>query len=48
MLSSEMLLPEPKEPGFFNERNLLFSDTTSINLEIPSNNYQTMSVIDPR
>ncbi|CAA7025276.1 unnamed protein product [Microthlaspi erraticum] len=48
MLSSEMLLPEPKEPGFFNERNLLFSDTTSINLEIPSNNFQTMSVIDPR
>ncbi|XP_023635511.1 G-type lectin S-receptor-like serine/threonine-protein kinase At4g27290 isoform X2 [Capsella rubella] len=48
MLSSEMLLLDPKQPGFFNERNLLFSDTVSINLEIPSNNLQTMSVIEPR
>lgn len=48
MLSSEMLLLDPRQPGFFNERNLLFSDTVSINLEIPSNNFQTMSVIDPR
>ncbi|CAL9227034.1 unnamed protein product [Arabidopsis halleri] len=48
MLSSEMLLLDPRQPGFFNERNLLFSDTVSINLEIPSNNLQTMSVIEPR
>ncbi|CAN8326096.1 unnamed protein product [Cochlearia groenlandica] len=48
MLSSEMLLPDPKEPGFYNERNLLFSDSISINLEIPSNNLQTMSIIEPR
>ncbi|KAJ0263203.1 G-type lectin S-receptor-like serine/threonine-protein kinase [Hirschfeldia incana] len=48
MLSSEMLLLDPKEPGFYNERNLLFSDTTSINLEVPSNNYQTTSVMEPR
>ncbi|KAL1203052.1 G-type lectin S-receptor-like serine/threonine-protein kinase [Cardamine amara subsp. amara] len=48
MLSSEMLLLDPKQPGFFNERNLLFSDTLSINLEIPSNNLETMSVIEPR
>ncbi|KAH0902450.1 hypothetical protein HID58_041953 [Brassica napus] len=48
MLSSDMLLLDPKEPGFYNERNLLYSDTTSINLEIPSKNFQTMSVIDPR
>ncbi|CAN7119412.1 unnamed protein product [Brassica rapa subsp. narinosa] len=48
MLSSEMLLLDPKEPGFYNERNLLFSDTTSINLDVPSNNLQTMSVMEPR
>lgn len=48
MLSSDMLLLDPKEPGFYNERNLLYSDTTSINLEVPSKNFQTMSVIDPR
>ncbi|XP_024005536.1 G-type lectin S-receptor-like serine/threonine-protein kinase At4g27290 isoform X2 [Eutrema salsugineum] len=48
MLSSETLLLDPKEPGFYNERNLLFSDTVSINIEIPSNNFQTMSVIEPR
>ncbi|EFH45829.1 predicted protein [Arabidopsis lyrata subsp. lyrata] len=48
MLSSDMLLLDPRQPGFFNERNLLFSDTVSINLEIPSNNLQTMSVIEPR
>ncbi|WZZ76211.1 hypothetical protein YC2023_087581 [Brassica napus] len=48
MLSSEMLLLDPKEPGFYNERNLLFSDTTSINIDVPSNNLQTMSVMEPR
>ncbi|XP_009137650.1 G-type lectin S-receptor-like serine/threonine-protein kinase At4g27290 [Brassica rapa] len=48
MLSSEMLLLDPKEPGFYNERNLLFSDTTSINLDVPSNNLQTVSVMEPR
>ncbi|KAF3594606.1 hypothetical protein DY000_02027408 [Brassica cretica] len=48
MLSSEMLLLDPKEPGFYNERNLLFSDITSINIDVPSNNLQTMSVMEPR
>lgn len=48
MLSSELLLLDPKEPLFYNERNLLFYDTTSIDLEVPSNNLQTTSVMEPR
>ena len=49
MLSSEIDLPEPKEPGFFTERNLSDSDTTStVPQKSTTINRITITMLDAR
>ncbi|KAL5548135.1 hypothetical protein UlMin_003366 [Ulmus minor] len=49
MLSSEIALPQPKEPGFFNERNAFETDCSSSKLEISSSeNKLTITLLEAR
>ncbi|XP_074366228.1 G-type lectin S-receptor-like serine/threonine-protein kinase At4g27290 [Apium graveolens] len=48
MLSSNMKLPHPKQPGFFMERNLLEVDYLSSNSEFSSSNQFTITTLLPR
>lgn len=49
MLSSDILLPMPKEPGFFNERDLSDAEYSTAHFnDISTNNGMTVSVIEGR
>ncbi|XP_057461029.1 G-type lectin S-receptor-like serine/threonine-protein kinase At4g27290 isoform X1 [Actinidia eriantha] len=48
MLCSDMALPQPKQPGFFSERNFLKSDSFSTKGESHSANLLTLSYLGPR
>lgn len=49
MLSSDISLPQPKEPGFFNERDLSDTEYTSTKNEIStSDNAITVTVLEGR
>lgn len=47
MLCSESALPEPKEPGFVPEKDLLSGEFPLINNE-PSSNGLTITQLEPR
>ncbi|PON81470.1 S-receptor-like serine/threonine-protein kinase [Trema orientale] len=49
MLSSDIALPQPKEPGFFTERNLIYSDTSTTKLEKSTTiNRLTITMLEAR
>ncbi|KAK1396405.1 Protein kinase domain-containing protein [Heracleum sosnowskyi] len=48
MLSSNMKLHQPKQPGFFMERNLLEADQLFSNPNFFSSNHLTITVLQPR
>ncbi|KAK0600432.1 hypothetical protein LWI29_014911 [Acer saccharum] len=48
MLSSEGSLPQPKQPGFFTERNLPESESSSSKHLSSSTNEVTISMLQPR
>uniref|UniRef100_A0A2P2N4V4 S-locus receptor kinase C-terminal domain-containing protein n=1 Tax=Rhizophora mucronata TaxID=61149 RepID=A0A2P2N4V4_RHIMU len=48
MLSSDIALPEPKEPGFFTERDMMESDSSSTKHESSSTNELTVTLLEPR
>ena len=49
MLSSDITLPQPKEPGFFTERNLIDSDSSSTKHEkFSSINRLTITMLEAR
>ncbi|KAH9651150.1 G-type lectin S-receptor-like serine/threonine-protein kinase [Citrus sinensis] len=48
MLSGERSLPQPKQPGFFTERNLPESESSSSNQTFHSSNQITVSLIEGR
>ncbi|KAG6737041.1 hypothetical protein POTOM_059988 [Populus tomentosa] len=48
MLGSENSLPDPKQPGFFTERNMPAGDSSSGNHESSSINDLTISELDAR
>ncbi|KAK9209443.1 hypothetical protein WN944_001809 [Citrus x changshan-huyou] len=48
MLSGERSLPQPKQPGFFTERNLPESESSSSNRTFHSSNQITVSLIEGR
>ncbi|KAI3769205.1 hypothetical protein L6452_00305 [Arctium lappa] len=48
MLSSEIQLPEPQQPGFYNERNKFGSETSSSMQTQGSNNNVTVTLLEPR
>ena len=48
MLGSENSLPDPKQPGFFTERNMPAVDSSSGNHESSSINDLTISELDAR
>lgn len=48
MLGSENSLPDPKQPGFFTERNMPAVDSSSENQESSSINDVTISELDAR
>ncbi|KAK9269474.1 hypothetical protein L1049_001249 [Liquidambar formosana] len=48
MLGSESELPQPKQPGFFNERNLVGTDSSSHKHEPCSTNEVTITLLEAR
>ena len=48
MLSSNMKLPHPKQPGFFMERDLLEADQFLSNPNLSTSNQLTMTTLLPR
>ncbi|XP_022717013.1 G-type lectin S-receptor-like serine/threonine-protein kinase At4g27290 [Durio zibethinus] len=48
MLSSEVLLPQPKQPGFFTERDLVEATSSSDNLKPSCSNDFAITVIEAR
>ncbi|KAJ8754640.1 hypothetical protein K2173_010731 [Erythroxylum novogranatense] len=48
MLTTDIALPEPKEPGFFAERDLLDADSSSTKHETSSTNELTLTKLDAR
>lgn len=48
MLTSEIPLPQPKEPGFFTERKLHEGDSSSSLLQSSSSNYLSVTTMAPR
>ncbi|KAH9651137.1 G-type lectin S-receptor-like serine/threonine-protein kinase [Citrus sinensis] len=48
MLSGERSLPQPKQPGFFTERNLPESESSSSKRKLPLSNEITISLIEGR
>jgi hypothetical protein len=48
MLSSGISLPQPKQPGFFTERNLPERESSSSNQKSFSTNEITVSFLGPR
>lgn len=48
MLSSEIELPQPQQPGFFTERKLFKTDTLSSSHEFRSVNTMTVTLVSPR
>lgn len=48
MLSSEIALPQPKEPGFFTERQVIGGDSSSSKIEFYSTNEMTMTTLTAR
>lgn len=49
MLSSDVALPQPKEPGFFNERKLLGEGGSSSTItEFNSMNHMSTTIVVPR
>lgn len=48
MLSSEIDLPQPKEPGFFTERQLIGGDSSSSKIEFGSTNEMSMTILTAR
>lgn len=48
MLSNEGILPHPKQPGFFTERNVLNIEGSSSSQIANSRNDMTITLLDPR
>lgn len=48
MLSSDIVLPQPKEPGFFTERDLSNDSSSTIKHEISSVNELTSTLLEAR
>ena len=48
MLSSGICLPQPKQPGFFTERNLPEGESSSGNQKSCCTNEITVSLLEPR
>ncbi|PKI65665.1 hypothetical protein CRG98_013960 [Punica granatum] len=48
MLSSDISLPQPKEPGFFTERQLIEGDSSSSKIDFCSTNKMTMTLLTAR
>lgn len=49
MLSSDITLPQPKEPGFFTARNLVDSDSSSTKIEKSTSvNLLTITMLEAR
>ncbi|KAI8009067.1 G-type lectin S-receptor-like serine/threonine-protein kinase [Camellia lanceoleosa] len=48
MFCTDMVLPQPKQPGFFNERKLLNADYSSSKAESHSANLLTVTFLGPR
>lgn len=48
MLTSEIALPEPKQPGFFTERKHHEGDSSASMPESSSSNYLSVTTLDPR
>lgn len=48
MLSSEIALPQPKEPGFFTERDLSDASSSTIKQETTSINEMTFTLLEAR
>ncbi|KAK4779378.1 hypothetical protein SAY86_006906 [Trapa natans] len=48
MLSSEVALPQPKEPGFFTDRQMVGTDSSSSKMDICSTNELTLTMFTPR
>ncbi|KAL1811531.1 hypothetical protein ACET3Z_021596 [Daucus carota] len=48
MLTSEIPLPQPKEPGFFTERKVHEGDSSSSLLQSSSSNYLSVTTMAPR
>ncbi|RVW68686.1 G-type lectin S-receptor-like serine/threonine-protein kinase [Vitis vinifera] len=48
MLSSEGALPQPKEPGFFTERNMLEADSLQCKHAVFSGNEHTITILEGR
>ena len=48
MLSSEISLPNPRQPGFYTEKALLEEDCSSKKLEAFSTNEMSFTLLEPR
>ncbi|KAK4768044.1 hypothetical protein SAY87_003185 [Trapa incisa] len=48
MLSSEVALPQPKEPGFFTDRQMVGTDSSSSKMDFCSTNELTLTMFTPR
>lgn len=48
MLGSEIPLPEPKEPGFFNDKGGLEEQSSSSKMGSSSSNLMTISLLEAR
>uniref|UniRef100_A0A6N2MZ61 S-locus receptor kinase C-terminal domain-containing protein n=1 Tax=Salix viminalis TaxID=40686 RepID=A0A6N2MZ61_SALVM len=48
MLSSEISLPQPKQPGFYTERNFSEHETSSSSRRSASRNNISFTVFEPR
>ncbi|KAJ0101674.1 hypothetical protein Patl1_04493 [Pistacia atlantica] len=48
MLGSECSLPDPKQPGFFSERNLFEPEFSSGNTHSCTTNELTLSILEAR
>jgi hypothetical protein len=48
MLSSEISLPQPKQPGFYTERSFSEQETSSSSIRSASRNNISFTVFEPR
>lgn len=48
MLGGESVLPQPKQPGFFTERNIFEAESSSSKCESSTKNEYTITSLEPR
>jgi hypothetical protein len=48
MFGSDTMLPQPKQPGFFTERNVVEAESSASKNDSSTKNEITISLLEPR